>query len=199
MGAMGELLPYQPPRAREESTSLIGMVIFLASMAMLFASLFAAYAFVRARAEAWPPAGVPALPWRLPAANTLILALSSLAVQRGVTSVRRGRAAALGPSLLAALGLGAAFLTLQTYLWLTLGAGGLLPETGGAYASVFYGLTWLHAAHVAVGIVGLAAVAKRALGGAYSAARFLPVRLWALYWHFVGAVWLVMFVSIFLV
>ena len=30
-------------------------------------------------------------------------------------------------------------------------------------------------------------------------ARHLPVRLWAMYWHFVGIVWALMFVSIFLI
>jgi heme/copper-type cytochrome/quinol oxidase subunit 3 len=32
-----------------------------------------------------------------------------------------------------------------------------------------------------------------------SAARHLPLRLWTMYWHFVGVVWALMLVSIFLI
>jgi cytochrome c oxidase subunit 3 len=174
------------------------MVVFLAAWAMMFASLFFAYGFVRAGAEAWPPAGLPRLPWRLPLANTFVLVGSSVALQAGLVAVRRGRTERVGPALWATLLLGAAFLALQTYLWLATSGQGLRPETGGAYASVFFGLTWLHAAHVAVGLVGLTVVAKRALSGDYNPARHLPLRLWAWYWHFVGAVWAVMFVTVFL-
>jgi cytochrome c oxidase subunit 3 len=192
------VLPYRPRKDRKESTTLIGMVIFLGSWAMMFATLFLAYAFVRARAESWPPAGVPRLPWKLPLGSTMVLAASSVAIERGRAALRRAQGEQLGPALVLALVLGAAFLSLQTYLWGALGAQGLRPETAGAYASVFYGLTGFHALHVAVGVLGLAVVTKRALRGEYSAAHHLPVRLWALYWHFVGVVWAVMFVSVFL-
>lgn len=197
MDAMGNVLRYRPPRAREETTALMGMVIFLASWAMLFAALFFAYAFIRTKAAAWPPEGMPALPRMLPAANTAILAFSSLLIHWGVRSMKEGQRA-LGPALSGAVLLGALFLALQTYLWLSLNANGLGPSTGGPYTSVFYGLTWLHAVHVAVGLVGLAVVARRAFAGEFSAARYLPVRLWGMYWHFVGVVWVLMFVSIFL-
>lgn len=198
MTAMGNVLQYRPPKAREETTAIMGMVIFLASWAMLFAALFFAYAFIRAKATAWPPEGVEALSWRLPAINTAILALSSALIHWGVRAMRRGSLRALAPALLGAVLLGALFLALQTYLWLSLNASGLRPSTGGPYTSVFYGLTWLHAVHVAVGLVGMAVVARRAFAGEFSAARYLPVRLWGMYWHFVGVVWVLMFVSIFL-
>jgi heme/copper-type cytochrome/quinol oxidase subunit 3 len=42
-------------------------------------------------------------------------------------------------------------------------------------------------------------VSWQAFSGAFSAAKFLPVRLWAMYWHFVGIIWGLMFVSIFVI
>jgi cytochrome c oxidase subunit 3 len=171
---------------------------------MMFAVLFIAYGFMRARLMSWPPPGVPALPWKLPLGNTLVLALSSASYQLGVREVRAGRSGRsgrsgrAGPWLLGAALLGALFVALQGVLWHTMYQNDLAPWSAGAYSSVFYGLTWLHAAHAVVGIGGVGTVAVRALLGAYSAARHLPIKLWGLYWHFVGAVWVLMFVTIFL-
>jgi cytochrome c oxidase subunit III len=199
MAVMGDVLPYRPPSAPRETTAFLGMVLFLGSWAMLFGALFFAYAFVRARSAVWPPADVPRLPVALPALNTVLLAASSASLQFGIHSVRRARPRNLGWAMVAAWILGAVFLAVQLHLWSSLHAQGLRPDTGGQYGSVFYGLTWFHALHVAVGLLGLGAVAFNAFRGRYSATRFLPVRLWTMYWHFVGVVWALMFATIFLV
>ena len=196
MGSVGSLLPYRPPRAREETTAFVGMVIFLASWAMMFAALFFAYAFVRTHATSWPPVGVPRLPWILPGLNTALLALSSGLLQWAVVRLQRGLPATR--LLLATIGLGALFLALQLFVWTTLHAAGLNMQAGGPYASVFYSLTGFHALHVAVGLVGLGSVWRKAAAGRLGAARQLPLRLWTMYWHFVGIIWALMFVSIFL-
>jgi len=195
---MGEVLPYRPPKAREETTAYLGMVVFLGSWAMMFAALFFAYEFVRSRSVAWPPPDLPELPWGAPAVNTLVLAASSVAIQLGLRFIREGSPRKLAAALLGTLALGALFLALQVMLWSRLYAQGLHPETSGPYGSVFWGLTGFHALHVAVGLGGVGVLCHRAFAGAFSAARYLPVRLWALYWHFVGAVWVLMFISIFL-
>src|SRR5205814_4863026 len=72
-----ELQQYRLRRSEDEVTSYIGMVIFLASWAMMFAALFFAYALVRFRAPIWPPVDQPRLPILLPALNTVIIAASS--------------------------------------------------------------------------------------------------------------------------
>ena len=195
--SMGDVMRYRPRQSREEATSSMGMVIFLGSWAMLFAAMLFAYGFVRARLPAWPPEGVPPLPWRLPLGSTLVLALSSFAYQQGVRRVRKGRVAGTWPWLAGASFLGAAFLALQTVLWMSLVEGGFLPGSAGAFSSVFYGLTALHALHALVGVAGVSYVAVQSFAGAYSPARYLPLRLWGLYWHFMAAVWLVMFITIF--
>jgi cytochrome c oxidase subunit 3 len=195
---MGEILPYRPPRAREEWTAYLGMVIFLASWAMMFGSLFFAYGMVRARSNDWPPADLPRLPLVVPAINSVVLALSSGVLQLVLRALRRGKAQLAGPGLGLTAVLGMVFLGLQITTWRNLFDDGLTPQ-GGPYASVFYTLTGFHALHVLVGIVALVWLCKSALAGRYSAARFLPVRLWTLYWHFVGVVWLAMFVTVYVV
>ncbi len=199
MIAMGEVLPYRPPRAREDTTAYLGMVVFLGSWAMMFAALFFAYGFVRTRSVAWPPPDLPELPWGTPALNTFILLASSASLQYGLRCIRAGAWKKLSRALLLTLLLGSVFLALQFSLWTRLYAQGLHPDTAGPYGSVFWGLTCFHALHVLVGLIGLGLLWVRAFSGSFTAARYLPVRLWALYWHFVGAVWALMFVLIFLV
>jgi cytochrome c oxidase subunit 3 len=170
-----------------ETTAVLGMTIFIASWVMLFAGLFFAYAITRVRALAWPPPDLPALPRALPAVGTVALAAASLLLERG----RRARvpAGALALAWLAA----AAFLFVQLVVWASAWRAGLRPETG-SYASVFYGLTGFHGLHVLVGLGGLALVMARARrGGARTA-----LRLWTLYFHMVGALWLAMYVGMYL-
>jgi cytochrome c oxidase subunit 3 len=195
---MGAIVPYRPPRAKEEWTAYLGMVVFLASWAMMFGSLFFAYGMVRSRANVWPPPDLPELPLVVPGINTAILAASSVVLQLSLGAVRAGKTALLGPGLAASAVLGSAFLALQTVTWRRLYDEGLTPRDG-PYPSVFYALTCFHALHVLVGIGALVWLCRSAFVGKYSAARFLPVRLWAMYWHFVGVVWGAMFVAVYLV
>ena len=88
--------------------------------------------------------------------------------------------------------LGCVFLSLQVVVWRGLYDDGLTPRSG-AYGSVFYAMTCFHALHVLVGLGALFSLSALAWRGRYNAARHLPMRLWAMYWHFVGVVWGVMF------
>ncbi|MGZ6123993.1 MAG: cytochrome c oxidase subunit 3 [Myxococcales bacterium] len=193
---MASILRYRPRRSRADSTAWLGMIVFLASWTMLFAALFAVYGVLRMRSPAWPPPDVPSLPLLLPAANTLAILASSVALQSALRSARSGRIGGVLPAALAALGLGAIFLAGQVALWTGLWRAGLRPE-GGPFPSVFYGLTAFHALHVLVGLFGLGFVAIRASRTAYGPTRHLGLRLWCGYWHFVGAIWVLLFLSIF--
>jgi heme/copper-type cytochrome/quinol oxidase subunit 3 len=177
-----------------ERTAHVGMAIFLGSWAMLFLALFFAYAFVRARAPVWPPLDAPPLPRVLPGLNTLAIAASSLAVVRAVRSQDRGRGRSASWHLAAAAALGAAFLALQALVWSALWRAGLVPS-GGPYPSVFYAFTAFHALHVLVGLAALAWLAARARSRA--GATRTEVRLWGWYWHFVGAVWVALYVTVY--
>lgn len=182
--------------SRRDTTSWLGMLIFLGSWSMMFAALFAAYAVLRARAESWPPDDLPALPLLLPGLNTALIAASSAAMQRGLWAARRGHLSAVGPALTLALALGGAFVAGQCALWTRLWRAGLRPD-GGPYASVFFGLTAFHALHVLVGLCGLGFLVVRARRGAFTPLRHATLRLWAGYWHFVGAVWLLLYLAVF--
>jgi heme/copper-type cytochrome/quinol oxidase subunit 3 len=171
----------------QETTALLGMALFIASWAMLFAALFFAYGFTRVRAVAWPPADLPPLPLGWPALATVAIAGCSAALvwaQRPPTTIHRLR---VGVGL--ALAGATLFLGVQLHVWQSLAQAGLRPD-GGPYASVFYGLTTFHALHVAVGMAGLGWTWRR-LG------RGLSLRLWTLYVHMVGALWLLLYLGVY--
>lgn len=176
-------------------TSYVGMVMALASWTMLFASLFFAYGVLRVRSAAWPPEGAAPLPTLLPFVNTLILLGSSIALHRGARRKSLGRPGALARALGAAIGLGTLFLGLQLAVWVPLWNGGFTIASG-VYGSIFYGLTVFHALHVLSGLVALAWLLPGALRN--TAGRENAVRATAMFWHFVDAVWVVMFVAIYL-
>jgi cytochrome c oxidase subunit III len=189
------LAKYRSRARGADRTARIGMAVFLGSWAMLFVGLFFAYGFVRARASAWPPLDSPPLPRLLPGLNTLVIAASSWAVVRAVSAQTLGRTRSAGASLALAALLGATFLGLQGLVWAALWREGLVPS-GGPYPSVFYMFTAFHALHVLVGLVALACLAGRARGATAPSAT--DVRLWGWYWHFVGAVWAVLYVTVYL-
>jgi cytochrome c oxidase subunit 3 len=193
---MTEVIRYRSPRQRSDNTAYLGMLIFLGSWAMMFAGFFFAYGAVRFHTTSWPPRGVPALPKLLPAANTVILMASGLALQLGYMRIRAGKAHELSAGLFVSLLLGTLFLALQFYYWVQVYHAGLRPDMG-PYPSVFYALTTFHAAHVLVGLGALAVLLWKSLEGVYSAPRHLPVKLWTMYWHFVDAVWLLMFATVY--
>ncbi len=186
-------LPKESTRSQVDKT--LGMVLFLGSWTMAFLTLFLSFLVVRGRQPAWPPAGVVLPSAQLALFGTLLLLASSLVLHAAVVRGRQGRAGFLSLwSLAGALGL--AFAVLQTRLWLDLWSAGSRPETG-VYESLFFALTWFHAAHVVCGLLGLGLVLVGGATGRYSAARIsTPVNI-ALFWHFVGAVWLVLFLALF--
>jgi heme/copper-type cytochrome/quinol oxidase subunit 3 len=186
------LADYRRRPRGDEVTARVGMAVFLGSWAMLFIALFFAYAFVRARAPAWPPAGAPPLPWLLPGVNTLVVAASSFAVARAVQARDVGRTHLAARALGLAAALATIFLALQAVVWAGLWRAGLVPS-GGPYPSVFYAFTAFHALHVAVGVVALAWLSLRARRASRTA-----VRMWGWYWHFVGAVWFALYVTVYL-
>jgi len=181
-----------------DTDSYLGMAVFLGAWVMTFAALFFAYSVVRSQAPSWPPPGTPALPRGLPGLNTLVLIASGLALRRSGVALRaRGGPPALRPLLVAGV-LGLAFLAGQIALWRAMSARGLTPGSG-IYGSVFFALTGFHALHVLCGVVALAALAVAIARGPAprAAARARALRATRLYWDFVAAVWVLMYLSIY--
>lgn len=172
-------------------TREMGLVFMLASLGMLFASMLVGYFTVRWMAGEWPPPGTPKLPAGL-WAGTAVLILGSFTVQRAVTGVRAGDRKRLTAGLRSTLILGLLFLGIQALNWTALvrAHGG---PTDGMYGFLFFVLTMLHAIHVIAGLLPLGVTLSRVGSGRYTAASHHGIRSLAIYWHFLGLTWLVLF------
>jgi Heme/copper-type cytochrome/quinol oxidase, subunit 3 len=169
-----------------------GMVFLILTEASLFAFLLFSYFYLDAQNTTWPPGGPPEI--TLAMVNTIILVVSSVPVRLGVKSIQRGRRAMLNFWLVVTLLLGIAFLIIEAIEW---GQKPFSPRTN-AYASMFFTITGFHYAHVAVGLLMLVVVLLRNVAGHFHAHRHLAVENTALYWHFVGAVWIFVFLTFYI-
>lgn len=168
------------------------MVMLMVTEASLFAYFLTAYFTLRFRADVWPPAGIPMPELVLPAINTGILLLSSVPMYWADHSIRHGNQGRMRLGLGLSFLLGVTFLAIQ--VWKAL-QWPFTPATN-AYASVFIGLTAFHGAHVVAGLVMNAVTQLLAWLGYFNEHRRLGVQVTGLYWHFVDAVWIVVFLTI---
>lgn len=171
-----------------------GMLAFITTEAMLFASLLIAYFYIRVRSPAWPLGGIRPPELTLASINTAVLLSSSAAMYYGETGLRKGQRGRLKLGLALALVLGAVFLGLQL---LEYSHTEFTPRTN-AYGSLFFTITGFHGIHVLIGLLMNAVVQLWIWLGYLDTPRALAVRNMALYWHFVDAVWIFVFASLYL-
>jgi cytochrome c oxidase subunit 3 len=171
------------------SPSVFGMVLFLASELMFFGGLFASYFTLRSQTRAWPPPDVDLdLPLTLVA--TAMLTASSLTMHLGLLRLRSGRTAAMRSWVLVTLALGAGFLAIKAYELATAGFG----IGSHAYGSLWFTMLGAHGLHLAAGLVLLVVLLGRAARYTHGGGEAI-----CYYWHFVDAVWLAIFGTIYLI
>jgi cytochrome c oxidase subunit 3 len=179
------------------SSSLLGMVLFIASEVMFFGGLFGAYFTIRSAAPQWPPPDTPHLSAAYAAVLTAILVTSSVTMQLGVWAIRKNEQRRLLLFLAVSLVLGLIFLCLQAYEYANLIEEGMTLSSG-VFGSTFYTLTGFHGAHVAGGAAFILIVLLRARSGQFTARYHDTVEMASYYWHFVDVVWLGLFSTIYL-
>ncbi len=184
----------RPQGNREEpapGVRMMGLTLFLASLTVLFVAGLVAYVVVRNGQPSWPPVGAPPLPSGL-WITTLLLAGCSVTIELSVRRVRGGDPAGMRRFLLGTLVLALAFVASQLLNWRSYFVRDVTFESH-LYGFTFYMLTVLHAVHVLGGMVALLVTLVRARRGAYSWAGFAGLRYTAIYWHYLGVVWVVLF------
>ena len=196
--ALDEVPPEEHHKPGGISSSLLGMVLFIASEVMFFGGLFGAYFTIRSAATQWPPEGTEVhLETWYAAILTTILVSSSVTMQFGVWAIRRNEQRRLQLWLIVSLLLGLAFLAGQANEYRMLIGEGLTLSSG-VFGSTFYTLTGFHGAHVAGGAAFILIVFLRARSGQFTARYHDTVEMASYYWHFVDVVWLGLFSTIYL-
>jgi heme/copper-type cytochrome/quinol oxidase subunit 3 len=191
--AVARVYSHSQKQVVEKTTGWGAMLGVIATEGALFAYLVFSYAYSAVQHVGWPPQGP--LPLQLSLPNTAVLLASSLVLVLGLHYLRRGERDAGHAVTAIAIAMGAIFVGVQLLEWRSVP---FTPQSG-LYGSLFFTITGFHLAHVVVGLVVLVAA------GAWSLFRVTTqedsvVRLsvGALYWHFVDAVWLVIFFTLYL-
>jgi cytochrome c oxidase subunit 3 len=187
-----------PPPAHRSSrveSPTLGMLLFIISEVMIFGAFFTAYFFIRVVThDPWPAHGTK-LPEAVAGVNTAILLSSSLTIHWALVSVRNGNRFGLKAGMVTTFLLGAAFLTIQVNEYVHIG---FAPHDS-AQGTIFYSLTGLHGLHVIVGLCALLMVTIRSFRGHYSAEHHMGMEVPGIYWHFVDAMWIVVYTTVYVI
>ncbi|MCL4465865.1 MAG: heme-copper oxidase subunit III [Chloroflexi bacterium] len=171
-----------------------GLIWFISTEAVFFANMIAAYLYLRARTETWPPPGGPHLELLFPGINTVVLLLSGVPAYYAHQAIKKDDRRGMQVGLILAALLGAIFLGGQVFEYLK-ATFGLQTNT---FAAGFFVLTGFHGAHVFAGIGLLLAAFVLSLRGRYSSRSNFAVEVVTTYWHFVDVVWVFLFTILYL-
>lgn len=179
----------EPERTPPPEGYRIGLWLVLTSVTMLFLALTSAYIFNRAHRQ---PINTPAALW----VSTGIILISSVTMELARRALRRRRAQRfkLWMGLTALLGL--CFLASQLVAWQQLVAAGfyLRRNFHSYYAYLF---TALHGIHLLGGLTALLVVTLRPQRKWTVVRKRVATDVTALFWHFLGGLWLYLFVLLF--
>lgn len=171
-----------------------GLVAFIVSEATLFGYLIFSYVYIAVQLD--PATAAQArLSFTFALPMTIVVILSSLTLywgERGILENRRGRLLA---ALIIALILSIAFVVLEGFEWKSLH----FTLTSNALGSAYFVTTGTHLAHFIVGIVATVFAIVWAALGYFDRVRNTPVLILFDYWHFVHAVWGVIFIALYIV
>ena len=181
----------------ETIQSSITMTVLLISFSMLFGTLFLGYMVYRVRATVWPPMGMNDIGLFYPSFSTFVIFFSSVTYyifekllnDKKLTSAKR--------YLFLSLLLGLGFCASQYMVWRDLALRGI-TQSSGIFGSMLYGFTWIHIAHVLVGILILVWLGFKSFKiNSIEYKDKLRAKNVGMFWHFLGLVWFVMFLGLF--
>ncbi len=173
----------------------VGMWAFIGSESVFFASLISTYIVYKSRSLGVPGPAILEIP--LTSFSTFVLLMSSLLMVLSLAAIERGDARWTRVWLFATASFGLVFLGGQVYEFTHFYHRGLGLTTN-LFGQTFYTLVGFHGAHVAIGVAWLLTLGVAAMRGQMPKSRALSVELCGLYWHFVDAVWILIFTLVYL-
>jgi heme/copper-type cytochrome/quinol oxidase subunit 3 len=173
----------------------LAMLLFVASEAFFFIPLIVAYVVYHATS---PSAADPSRYLDIPrtAVFTACLIISSFTMRHAGIHFRTGRRRSALAWLLATMALGATFLTGQGSEYVSLIREDVTISRD-LFGTTFFTLTGFHGLHVFIGLILLGTLfgleLKRRVTGPSQAVESVSI-----YWHFVDAVWMIIFPVVYL-
>jgi len=181
---------------RTLSKGVVGMTCLIIAESAIFTIFVVAYLFYLGKDISGP---TPHQVLELPILNSICLLSSSATIMFAVRSLKNGDVKKFGFWCLITILLGAYFLLGTGREWYRLiHDKGLTIQTN-LFGTTFYSLVGLHASHVIVGLLALLVVMAFAGAGRIRKEHAERTHVLGLYWHFVDAVWIVVFTVVYII
>src|SRR6202162_554406 len=183
-----EIMLNRPARGR------VGMFGLIAAEAAIFTIFVVAYLFYVGKSLTGP---MPKDVLSVPIFYTICLLSSSLTIHLAVKALRRGNVRVFGDWWFVTIALGATFIYGTAMEWHRLIFHDGLTISTNLFGTTYYSLLVLHGFHVVVGLLALSLVMVFMLLGSVRSQHADRVAVLSLYWHFVDAVWVIVFTVVY--
>jgi cytochrome c oxidase subunit 3/cytochrome o ubiquinol oxidase subunit 3 len=188
------VIPQNPNEAWElPSRGIVGMACLIVAEAAIFIIFIVAYLYYVGKSLTGP---TPAI-LEIPIFTSICLLSSSATVHAAVSALHHGKRAATSLWLAATVLLGGIFLAGTAHEWYQLIVRDHLTIQTNLFGTTFYSLVGLHATHVVVGLIMLSLAFVFSLTGSLTPKHTGKLEVLSLYWHFVDAVWVVVFTVVY--
>jgi len=174
----------------------VGMYALIAAEAAIFTIFVVAYLFYVGKSLSGP---IPREVLSPPIFFTICLLSSSLTIHFASRTLRVGKVRSFGAWLLLTIALGAIFLYGTASEWHRLIYHDGLTVTTNLFGTTYFSLVGLHGFHVVVGMVCLCTVMAFTFSGLVKQEYAERVQVLSMYWHFVDAVWIVVFTVVYVI
>jgi cytochrome c oxidase subunit 3 len=178
------------------SQGRVGMVALIVTESAFFTIFVTAYAFYIGKSLT-PPYPRDVLSY--PIFNTICLLSSSVTIALASSALRNGLMRRFAILWFITLALGVEFLIGTGLEWYRLIYHDGLTIRTNLFGTTYYSLVGLHATHVTIGAAAIALVMVLTLAGSVTQEHAERVELLSWYWHFVDAVWIVVFLTVYVI
>lgn len=177
------------------SRGRVGMYCLIVGESAIFTIFVVAYVYYIGRSLYGP---TPQQVLEVPIFNSICLLSSSLTIWLAERALERNKIKSFGAWWGLTLALGLIFLVGTGFEWHKLIYKDGLTIRTNLFGTTFYSLVGLHATHVIFGLIGLSLVLAFTLMGRITEEHSERVQVLALYWHFVDAIWVVVFTVVYI-
>jgi len=181
---------------RLPSRGRVGMLCLITAEIGIFSIFVVAYLFYIGKSITGP---TPADVLELPIFISICLLSSSATIHWAGRALARGKVGAFQVWWFITIALGLIFLIGTAREWHRLIYERGLTVSTNLFGTTYYSLVGLHAFHVTVGLIALSIVMTFALLGKLKPEHAERTEVLSLYWHFVDAVWVVVFTVVYIV
>ncbi|MDQ1470559.1 MAG: cytochrome c oxidase subunit [Bryobacterales bacterium] len=174
----------------------VGIASFIVAETALFAIFVAAYLFYLGKSLNGP---YPRDVLTVPVTATICLLSSSGTIVMAERALQRHQTGPFRLWWMLTTALAAIFLVMTGMEWWKLIRHDHLTVSTNCFGSTYYGLVGLHASHVIVGLFFLTLVLLVSFRGFPITTQERRIKLLSWYWHFVDAVWVVVFTVVYVI